>query len=783
MSHRFIAWYTLYIVFLATCSADRIRRIELGSINENREDKITLQTQAGTFSLIHMNGISGDNSDINHNRRSIIEQSKIEAKSKVQTTKSARELGTTHSSTRNIQKTRQNHVQGTSQKANFSQVQQGQLNTQGLRGKKSHVCKGMKKIVQCKNDVPEEICKQDLVEAGVEVLSDMPSTPFFSICANSEAEILLVAELTDVEGVEDDPPRTLSYIPSSEVIRRLQSNEQITPYGVELVKAPEFWETYGNRGDGVKVCVIDTGLRRTHEDLKDHDLSGSNGYGLVTPWDEDIESHGTHVTGTIAATDNNIGVVGVAPDASIHVVRVFNDGGEFTASTLVDAMTACATAGAKIVSMSLGGPIETNAEQIAIQNLKNSGVLFIAASGNNGDSTNEVEYPAGYESVLSVGAVNENSEIASFSTYNNVVDIVAPGVSVLSTTSESDQSYAEFDGTSMATPHVSGIAALLWSHFPDSSVDDIQNAILLSARDTGACGKDRVFGHGVVDAMAAAAYLESGGSEASELDGCISVNISLTTDDWGAETTYVITPYDSMETIVYRGGPFPSSQRSTYIDDFQLEGACYKLILLDSAGDGTNNPDYGIGEINLTYNGNKVVEFNDFGGSEEVFQFGNCGENNPSPTTPPGGNPTSSPLIDPTPSPTQAYTPPGSGNDKCSSGESYLEMILETDLFSLSENHLYLFDTAASDDEWFWLVNLHELLMNSEYTGSACLVQSKCYQFYYFDNYGDGFAYGGLTLRIDGNIVLQILPGDVGTLFEPGISDTRYWSYDFGSCA
>lgn len=445
-------------------------------------------------------------------------------------------------------------------------------------------CNGIKKIVQCKDDVEESVCKQQLVDAGVEVVADMPKTAFFAICVDSQIEANLVAQITNVEGVEDDPPRTLSYVPGSVVQRMLQG--QTIPYGVNLVNAPDFWDRYDKRGDGVKVCVIDTGLRTSHEDIEGiSSLTGTNDNDLVTPWDEDTGSHGTHVTGTIAAQDNSAGVIGVAPDAGIHVIRVFDDSGQFSASSLVEAMNACGEAGAKIISMSLGGTSSNIAEQWAVNSLQNQGILLVAASGNDGNGANSVEYPAGYEAVMSVGALDESVQIASFSTHNTAVDIAGPGVAVLSTTANNDRSYAEYSGTSMATPHVAAVAALLWSQFPQASVEEIRTALQESASDSGACGKDRLFGHGLVDATAAADYLENG-SSAPEQSGCIDVKVELLTDDWGAETSYVITPKSDGSDIAYRGGPYPNNQRSTYTDNIQLQDGCYNIELRDSYGDG-----------------------------------------------------------------------------------------------------------------------------------------------------------------------------------------------------
>jgi hypothetical protein len=145
-------------------------------------------------------------------------------------------------------------------------------------------CVGMRKIVQCKDTVTEEACKAALDRAGVQVVLDVPDTLFYAICVDSEAEATKVANMGKVEAVENDPPRRLSVVEGSMVERHLQASQQVTPYGIKLVRAPEFWSQYnGNQGAGIKVCVIDSGLRRTHRDIRGGDLSGSNGDGLVTP--------------------------------------------------------------------------------------------------------------------------------------------------------------------------------------------------------------------------------------------------------------------------------------------------------------------------------------------------------------------------------------------------------------------------------------------------------------------------------------------------------------------
>lgn len=567
--------------------------------NDFEHTSDTSKKQSSSFALVAKEEPSNEDPDFHRNPKTLMENEKIIMEAKVNKAgaktvyKSNTSTPVTHSSLRSIHQSAQTKAQSHKDTSGNKRGTRGLTVETFQRRTNEKKCNGIKKIVQCKDGVAEEVCKKHLVDAGVEVVSDMLNTTFFSICVDTQSEVDLVAELTDVEGVEDDPPRTLSYIPGSEeVVRNLQSFSQVVPYGVDLVNAPEFWQRYGKRGAGVKVCVIDTGLRATHEDIKDLDLSGSTSNNLVSEWYEDGNSHGTHIIGTIAGVDNGVGVVGVAPDASIHVVRVFDDSGQFTASSLVVAMNACADADANIISMSLGGPVSTFAERTTVRQLQNSGILLVAASGNDANGVNLVEYPSGYEEVMSVGAVDEDFKIADFSTHNTEVDIAGPGVSVLSATAASDRSYSKLSGTSMATPHIAGVAALLWSRFPNSSVDDIRDALEQSARDFGACGKDRLFGNGMVDAVAAAEYLESGGSSAApELSGCINVSVELKTDDYGQETTYTITPssggfFNQNEGIVYRGGPYQNGRRATYADNIQLQDGCYDLVWLDSYGDG-----------------------------------------------------------------------------------------------------------------------------------------------------------------------------------------------------
>jgi serine protease len=284
-------------------------------------------------------------------------------------------------------------------------------------------------------------------------------------------------------------------------------NGETTPWGIQAVQV----EQVAYQG-GRKVCIIDTGYALGHPDLQTGRVDGiSRGAG---PWQGDasanhgMHDHGTHVAGTIAGLGRNgQGVVGVIPggDADLYIARAFNSDGHFVyASDLAGAMQDCAAAGANVVSMSLGGMFETKLDKKVVNQLTRAGVLLIAAAGNDGNST--FSYPASYDAVVSVAALDSNLQHADFSQHTSQVELAAPGVEVLSTIAENN-GYDVYDGTSMATPHVAGVAALVWSNFKQCSNWEIRDALNASAKDLGTAGWDAYYGYGLVQARAAVDYL------------------------------------------------------------------------------------------------------------------------------------------------------------------------------------------------------------------------------------------------------------------------------------
>ncbi|WP_062231047.1 S8 family peptidase [Fictibacillus sp. FJAT-27399] len=247
----------------------------------------------------------------------------------------------------------------------------------------------------------------------------------------------------------------------------LQTAGEEIPYGIQMINAPAAWDQ-GNKGKDVVVAVLDTGCDVNHPDLKERVIGGRN-FTSDDPEDYlDGHYHGTHVAGTIAASINKLGVAGVAPEAKLLILRVLGADGSGSYQGIIDAINyAVEWRGengerVRVMSMSLGGPDDVPEMHEAIKNATANNVMVVCAAGNEGDSSersDEHAYPGYYKEVVQVGAVDEQKHLADFSNTNDEIDLVAPGVNVLST--YPGEKYAKLSGTSMATPHVSGALAVL----------------------------------------------------------------------------------------------------------------------------------------------------------------------------------------------------------------------------------------------------------------------------------------------------------------------------------
>jgi subtilisin len=260
----------------------------------------------------------------------------------------------------------------------------------------------------------------------------------------------------------------------------------------------------GRGGAGVRVAVLDTGIDCAHEDLAGGCVYGANFASAGAPFDG--HGHGTHVAGIIAARDNNIGTIGVAPESTVYAVKVLANDGNGALSWVAAGIDWAVANNMDVISMSLGASSGSIALAEAVAAAHAAGVLVVSAAGNGG-CCNTVAYPAKYPGSMAVGATDVNDAIASFSSTGPEVDVTAPGVAVRApvptgTCALCDPSgYRLLNGTSMATPHVSGVAALLISR--GFTAPQAWYALTTTAQDLGTPGFDTVFGHGRVNALAA----------------------------------------------------------------------------------------------------------------------------------------------------------------------------------------------------------------------------------------------------------------------------------------
>lgn len=272
------------------------------------------------------------------------------------------------------------------------------------------------------------------------------------------------------------------------------STKETTPWGVQVVKA-DVVQASGITGSGVKVALIDTGVGQNV------DLTGVQqvAFGNL-PADGDQNGHGTHVAGTIAARVNGIGLIGVAPDAQLYSLKALDASGNGYYSDIIASLEWAMDHGIQVVNMSFAGSQSSQAFQQAVSAAYQQGMLLVAAAGNQGGSTglDTIQYPAAFPEVIAVGAVNQQNQRASFSSTGAKLELMAPGVQILSTLP--NNLTGEMSGTSMAAPHVTGVAALVWSHKTSLKNTDVRAILSESATPLGDA---TLYGNGLLNAQSA----------------------------------------------------------------------------------------------------------------------------------------------------------------------------------------------------------------------------------------------------------------------------------------
>jgi subtilisin family serine protease len=320
-----------------------------------------------------------------------------------------------------------------------------------------------------------------------------------------EAEALLARE-AGVLRIDDDVEVFALERPIEISAAKTQPAE-VLPWGIDRVDAELVWPS-GNTADPIKVGIIDTGISNKHPDLLANIKGGVNTINPRKSWNDD-NGHGSHVAGIVAAIDNTIGVIGVGPDIDLYAIKVLNASGSGYLSDVIEGIQWAIANGMQVINMSLGTDSDIQSFHDAVIAAKNAGIVVIAAAGNSGSS---VAFPAAYPEAIAVSAIDQNDEIASWSSRGPEVDLAAPGVSIYST--YKGTGYATLSGTSMAAPHVTGVAALVLNTPVGSydanangkwDPDEVQKKLQDTAIDLGDTGFDNLYGWGLVNAYNAVA--------------------------------------------------------------------------------------------------------------------------------------------------------------------------------------------------------------------------------------------------------------------------------------
>jgi thermitase len=346
--------------------------------------------------------------------------------------------------------------------------------------------------------------EQLIASAGGHIIEQIKPLDVYRVSISTEGLAQLRSKTDLVKDAQVEGEQRAQVVPNDPLYRQFQWN--LRRIGME-----QAWDLRPDAAD-VVVAVLDTGVDLSHPDLKPN-LITDLGYDFLNdqPSPQDDESHGTAVAGIIGALGNNReGVTGIAWRVKILPIKALNSQGRGPDSAMVKAILYAADNGAKIINISSTGTRYSGALETAVQYAQDKGALIVAAAGNTGNGDNSVDYPAAFDGVIAVAAIDDKDQLATFSQRQSYVSMAAPGVDVPSTAwaGAGRGPYASQSGTSIAAPHVSGAAALLWALRPDLSAGDIANALQNNADKVS--GSDPGYGAGILNVARAVASLRLG---------------------------------------------------------------------------------------------------------------------------------------------------------------------------------------------------------------------------------------------------------------------------------
>lgn len=322
---------------------------------------------------------------------------------------------------------------------------------------------GVRHVIVMKNGHCYRHCLRQLKSLGIKPVKTVKAVHTVVCTFGPKADLKALRSHSMVKRVEPDRKMKLHLYaqPTKTASPRVTApcasirKKQIIPWGIRRIRAPGLWPR--TQGQGIRVAVLDTGISGSHPDLQ---LAGS--YNTISNRPvKDLNGHGTHVAGTIAALNNTFGLVGASPRVELYAVKSFDKTGSAYTSDIVEGLDWCIRHNMNVINMSFGMEKNSTTIRELIRRANRKGIVLVASAGNSGKEPGQLDFPARLQEVIAVSASDSKNKIADFSSRGPGIAVTAPGVNVCSTFP--GKTYRSLDGTSMSAPHVSGSAALLLS--------------------------------------------------------------------------------------------------------------------------------------------------------------------------------------------------------------------------------------------------------------------------------------------------------------------------------